>query len=135
EEREQLERDLLSMVSHELRTPLTSIKTCVGALESIESASAQSLAIATTQARLLRNIERSTDRLITLVNELLDMARLRAGRVSLNMQQLNMGEVLTEMASQVRPLLDARQQSLKLDLPAPGAPRWETLTVTADRRR
>jgi GAF domain/His Kinase A (phospho-acceptor) domain len=36
EERERLERDLLSMVSHELRTPLTSIKTCVSALNSID---------------------------------------------------------------------------------------------------
>ena len=36
EERERLERDLLSIVSHELRTPLTSIKTSVGALTSLE---------------------------------------------------------------------------------------------------
>src|SRR5207247_2536225 len=41
EEREQLERDLLSMVSHELRTPLTSIKTCVSALNSIERPAAR----------------------------------------------------------------------------------------------
>src|SRR5204863_4331928 len=53
EERERLERDLLSIVSHELRTPLTSIKTCVGALASIEDETGQE----TTEARLLRNIE------------------------------------------------------------------------------
>ena len=128
EEREQLERDLLSIVSHELRTPLTSIKTCVGALASVEGES-------TTEAKLLHNIGRSTDRLIILVNELLDMARLRAGRVSLNLQQLHMGDVLAEMAVQVKPLLDARHQTLTLDLPSPGAPRWEALTVLADRRR
>jgi signal transduction histidine kinase len=136
EEREQLERDLLSMVSHELRTPLTSIKTCVGALESIESASPRgSAAAASTETRLLRNIERSTDRLINLVNELLDMARLRAGRVSLNRQYLNMGDVVQEMAVQVKPLLDAHGQSLTLDLPATGSQRWQMLDTLADRRR
>ncbi len=134
EEREQMERDLLSIVSHELRTPLTSIKTCVGALESIEQPLSGPQAEAT-QTKLLHNIERSTDRLITLVNELLDMARLRAGRVSLSLQQLNMGDVVQDIAAQVRPLLDARQQVLELDLPAVDSPRWCNLVVTADRRR
>ncbi len=135
EEREQLERDLLSMVSHELRTPLTSIKTCVGALESIESVAQTANNHGSTETKLLHNIGRSTDRLIVLVNELLDMARLRAGRVSLSLQQLNMGEVLLEIAAQVKPLLDARGQTLALDLPVTGSPRWDTLAVMADRRR
>lgn len=135
EERERLERDLLSMVSHELRTPLTSIKTSVGALESIEGAGGHQAGKESTESRLLHNIERSTDRLITLVNELLDMARLRAGRVSLNLQQLNMGDVILEMAAHVRPLMEARGQSLALDLPVAGSPRWEMLKVLADRRR
>src|SRR5205085_6855855 len=137
---ERLERDLLSMVSHELRTPLTSIKTCVSALNGIEErgegSPEQAVAEpAATEARLLQNRGRSTDRLIVLVNEILDMARLRAGRVSLNLQQLNMGEVVEEMAGQVRPLLDARGQSLEIDLPERGAARWEMLNVLADRRR
>jgi signal transduction histidine kinase len=63
------------------------------------------------------------------------MARLRAGRVSLNLQQLNMGEVAQEMAAQVKPLLDARGQTLSLDLPEARASRWEMLNVLADRRR
>jgi len=46
-----------------------------------------------------------------------------------------MGEVLTEIVPQVKPLLDARGQSLTLDLPIVGSPRWNMLTVMADRRR
>jgi K+-sensing histidine kinase KdpD len=135
EEAEKLERDLLSMVSHELRTPLTSIKTCVGALTSMEAPSPDSNEPDSMESKLIHNIGRSTDRLIVLVNELLDMARLRAGRVSLNRQRLNMGEVAHEMALQVKPLLDARDQSLVLDLPAPKSARWHMLDVMADRRR
>lgn len=132
EERERLERDLLSMVSHELRTPLTAIKTCVDALSAVEQQAGER---APTEKRLLDNIDRSTERLINLVNELLDMARLRAGRVSLNLQQLNLGEVIQESAAQVKPLLDARNQTLLLDLPACKSPRWNKLTALADRRR
>ncbi|MEO8286420.1 MAG: ATP-binding protein [Chloroflexota bacterium] len=132
EERERLERDLLSMVSHELRTPLTSIKTCVGALSNAGHKAESDDAV---ESKLLSNIGRSTDRLITLVNELLDMARLRAGRVSLSLQTLNLGDVVLDTATQVRPLLEARQQELEIDLPVAGSPRWHKLNALADRRR
>ena len=134
EHRERLERDLLSMVSHELRTPLTSIKTCVSALSSMEHPVGDPTREAM-EGKLLNNIGRSTDRLITLVNELIDMGRLRAGRVSLNLQQVHMGDMVLEMAGQVKPLLDARRQTLSIDLPIPGSSRWRKLTVEADRRR
>ncbi|HET6262696.1 MAG TPA: HAMP domain-containing sensor histidine kinase, partial [Chloroflexia bacterium] len=133
EERERLERDLLSMVSHELRTPLTAIKTSVGALTEADAGPASQEGM--TRTRLLHNIERSTDRLTNLVAELLDSARLRAGRVSLKLQQLNLGEVIVDLAPQVRPLLDARGQRLTLDLPMPGSGRWAKLIVSGDRRR
>ncbi len=132
EERERLGRDLLSTVSHELRTPLTSIKTSVGALA---ASGQQEASRSPLESRLLSNVERSTDKLINMVNELLDMSRLRAGRVTLNPQVLNMGELLLDAASQVLPLLDARRQTLIFDLPAPGSPRWHKLNALADRRR
>jgi len=132
EERERLERDLLSTVSHELRTPLTSIKTCVGALTETEHGVTGRSPI---ESRMLSNIGRSTDRLIGLVNELLDMSRLRAGRVTLNLQVLNIGDVVLDAAAQIRPLMDAASQTLVLDLPAEGSERWHKLITLADRRR
>lgn len=128
-EREQLERDLLSMVSHELRTPLTAIKTSVGALSRPDEPQASA------EARLLSNIGRSTDRLINLVNELLDMARLRAGRVTLNIQELNLGDVLLDAVSSLKPLFEDRKQVVQLDLPARDSARWGALAVQGDRRR
>lgn len=135
EEREQLERDLLSMVSHELRTPLTSIKTCVGALSDMSPQPGREEEQSSTQAKLVHNIGRSTDRLISLVNELLDMARLRAGRVSLQMQQVHLGGVVADVAGQIAPLVEDRNQTLQLDLPLEGSARWHMLAVNADRRR
>ncbi len=139
EERERLERDLLSMVSHELRTPLTAIKTALSALTGLEEKENKPGTPAgrkeQMQSRLLRNMERNTDRLIFLVEELLDMARLRAGRVVLQQQVLNMGELVHDIAGQFRPLLEMRSQTLTLDLPAPDSPRWTRLAVLGDRRR
>jgi signal transduction histidine kinase len=134
EERERVERDLLSVVSHELRTPLTSIKTSVGALASLEH-SGVSEGQASAEKRLLLNVERSTDKLILMVNELLDMARLRAGRVSLNLQVVNLGELVNEAAAHMKPLLDTRQQTLVVDLPPQDSKRWGELAAIADRRR
>lgn len=135
QELERLERDLLSMVSHELRTPLTAIKTSIGALASTRSGRDIGETGTNTEQRLLNNIGRSTDRLINLVNELLDMARLRAGRMTLNKQVLNMGEVLLDAVATLRPLFDARSQTLEFDLPSTGSPRWSKLAAVADRRR
>lgn len=133
---ERLERDLLSVVSHELRTPLTSIKTSVGALKGAATTPDNAGAgRKEAEIRLLNNIGRSTDRLINLVNELLDMARLRAGRVTLNLQELNAGEVLLEAVAGLRPLFEERGQKLQIDLPLTGSPRWYDLAIYADRRR
>jgi signal transduction histidine kinase len=135
EQRERLERDLLSMVSHELRTPLTAIKTSVGALTEEDPASRRSPMRDPFEERLLHNIGRSTERLINLVNELLDMAQLRSGRVTLNLQRIHVEDILLDTAAQVRPLLDARGQRLSLDLPPLDSPRRERLVAHADRRR
>jgi signal transduction histidine kinase len=125
-ERERLERDLLSIVSHDLRTPLTAIKMCVGALSKGSDEA---------QDRLVRNIERNADRLTGLVDDLIDMARLRSGRVALDWQPLNLGEVIGELATQVWPMVESKNQSLRVDLPARGSVRWNSLSLTADRRR
>ncbi len=124
-----MERDLLNTVSHELRTPLTSIKTGVSGLL------AGSAARPPAEARLLQNIDRSTERLILLVNDVLDMARLRAGRVTLAREQLDLAEVIQDAVATVRPLAEAKNQTLVADLPARAAQCACGLQAPADRRR
>ncbi|MDQ2809896.1 MAG: GAF domain-containing sensor histidine kinase [Chloroflexota bacterium] len=121
--REQGERDLLNTVSHDLRTPLTAIKTGVSGLLAGDAPRPPA------ELRLLQNIDRSTERLILLVNDLLDMARLRAGRVTLAEEQLDLAEVIHEAVTTLRPLVEARGQTLTLALPA------GVLSVAGDRRR
>lgn len=126
-ERERLERDLLSIVSHELRTPLTAIKMSVSALGRNNRDDGEE--------RLVRNIERNADRLAALVDDLLDMARLRSGRVKLDLRSVNLGELIGDLAAQVWPMLESKDQALQVDLPALGSVRWHSLAVRADKRR
>jgi len=135
EESERIERDLLTVVSHELRTPLTALKTGVEALKGIATNQPYEDDMQHIEKRLLLNVERSTDRLVSLTDELLDMARLRAGRVTLSMQPVNLAHLISDIVPQVQPLLDEREQTLDLDLPAHNTHRWDQLWVLGNRRR
>mgnify|MGYP001066861041 FL=1 len=118
QERETIERlrsDLLSTVSHELRTPLTLIRTSIGLL--LDSDPDEEMRL-----RLLRNIRQSSERMHTLVTDLLDLVRLKHDRADLQMRWLDAGALVVSVGSLIRPLIDERQQTLKLEIPEP-APR------------
>jgi signal transduction histidine kinase len=124
-ERQQVERlrtDLLSTISHELRTPLTLIRTSIGLLLDSDPDEAMRL-------RLLRNIQQSSERMHALVNDLLDLARLRGDRFSLQTRTVDTGALVAGAVSLMRPLLDAKEQDVALAIPTP-AP-----TIVGDYRR
>jgi PAS domain S-box-containing protein len=119
---EKARNDLLSTVSHELRTPLTLIRTCVGLL-------LDSHPDPTMQDRLLRNIKQSSDRMHVLVSDTLDLVRLRAGRIELQLRYVDTADLVDGAAALMKPLVDERQQRLEIQLPSP-AP-----VVMGDHRR
>ncbi len=82
-ELDRLKSEFVATVSHELRTPMTSIK---GYVEILLMGAAGSLNEA--QTRFLQVVRSNTDRLATLVNDLLDISRIEAGRVVLSWQPL-----------------------------------------------
>lgn len=114
----------VSTVSHELRTPLASIKASVGVLlASMPDETPEPI------MRLLRNIDRSTIRLESMVIDLLDLARLQSGRVRLSLRQVDLGEVAAEAISTIRPLCDSKLQTIALVAPK------RSLLVQGDRQR
>ncbi len=108
-ERARLERaksDFVATASHELRSPLTSIKGFVELLErSPDSMSAR-------QLEFLDIIKRSTERLVELVNDLLDVARLEADHVEINARPIDIGEAVHELAELMGPRIAAKHQTL-----------------------
>lgn len=123
QELEQMKSDFLSTVSHELRTPLTSIKASTLLMLS------QPAVADDTTARLLRNVDRNTERLSALVTDLLDMAKLQNGRVKLTQAPTNLADLASDALATIRPLTDSKGQGLELKLAAGLPLAW------ADRRR
>ncbi|MGI8735892.1 MAG: sensor histidine kinase, partial [Candidatus Eremiobacter antarcticus] len=103
-ELESLRRDFVSNVSHELRTPLTSIKLMVETLAAGVEPPARD--------EFLQSIGRETDRMIALVRDLLDLARLESGKAVLQKSAVDIGELCREAAATSR----NRAQAMSIDL-------------------
>ena len=112
-ERARLERvksDFVATTSHELRSPLTSIKGFVELLAGSES-------LGERERDFVQVILRSTDRLVELVDDLLDVARLESGQMEVHPRLFDLGGVVREVARLMEPQLAERRQRLELDLP------------------
>jgi two-component system phosphate regulon sensor histidine kinase PhoR len=123
-ELERLRTDLLATVGHELRTPLTAIRTSAGLLldPALEPTDDQ-------RQQLLGTIGRSADRMQRLLTELLDLARLRAGRDELDIARFDARNLVRDVARAVEPMAAARDQRIVTDLPD------GPVGVDGDRRR
>jgi signal transduction histidine kinase/DNA-binding NarL/FixJ family response regulator len=108
-ERARLERaksEFVATASHELRSPLTSIKGFVELLaRSPENMSER-------QREFVEIILRSTDRLVDLVNDLLDVARIEADHVEIHRRPIDVGEAVREVAELMGPRIAERDQQL-----------------------
>jgi len=118
---ELVRREFVSNVSHELRTPLTSIRALVETLE------AGALDEPDLAQDFLSRIIGEVDRLNALVEDLLDFARLEAGRVPLNLQPVDIGEAIRIGADRLRPQIERARLDLHIDI-APDLPEIEVDT-------
>ena len=108
---ERMKREFVSMVSHELRTPLTSLRGSLGLL-----ALGTAGGLSKEAARLLDIAERNTVRLVTLVNDILDLERLSSGRAELRKRPGPLGPILALAVEAVGSL--AQEEGVQLVLPA-----------------
>ncbi len=123
-EAERIKEDFLSTVSHELRTPLTSIVAALGLLES------NRLRPAPERARELSAIAyRNSNRLLKLIDDLLDLQKLKAGRMGFHLEPLEVHSVLQSAIGEIRSFAESRTVRLELSEQLSGA------TVLADRDR
>jgi signal transduction histidine kinase len=91
-----LRDDFLSIASHELRTPLAAIK---GTAQSAMRAHARGLLDDDRLGRSLTTIARATDHVTRLASDLMDVARLRAGRMPLKQEPVDLGVLLKSLAA------------------------------------
>ncbi|MCJ7506839.1 PAS domain S-box protein, partial [Candidatus Bathyarchaeota archaeon] len=111
-ELEMMRDQFISAVTHELRTPLVSIKGYVDlVLDGSQS-------IPEEVESNLQVVKRNTDRLLSLVNDLLDLSRMQSGRLQLNLQSMDLRQIIDDCAAEIQPFVNAKKQSLSLEVPA-----------------
>ena len=120
----QAKSEFVSIVSHELRTPMTSIKGYTdlmlkGAVGPLNEQ----------QSRFLSTVKSNIDRMADLVQDLLDISRLEAGRVRLNLEALDMKQIVYEVSDTVAEAVRKQELTLEIDID-PALP-----AVHADKNR
>ncbi len=110
---DRLKSEFLASVSHELRTPLTSIRSFAEILGRYDDQDPDE------RRRYVAIITAETDRLTHLINDLLDLTKIEAGRADWSMRLLELGPVLAASIELVRP--QAKERGIDLEL-AGGAP-------------
>ncbi|MDW8298847.1 MAG: GAF domain-containing protein [Anaerolineae bacterium] len=123
-EANELKSQFLATVSHELRTPLNAI---MGYTEMIIKGVYGSLT--GKQHERLQRVYDNATHLLALINDVLDLAKIESGRLTLNTEPLDVQPVLQDAIAQIAPLAEAKHLSVYIDVPQ-GLPR-----VEADRVR
>jgi PAS domain S-box-containing protein len=122
EEANRAKSDFLSRMSHELRTPLNSI---LGFAQLFEMGD-----LSANQRKGVGHILKSGRHLLRLINEVLDIAKIESGKVTLSMELVKVKEVINEAIDLVRPLTNESQISIEYkEQPS------DNLFVKADKQR
>lgn len=119
---ERMKDEFVSVVSHELRTPLTSIRGSLGLL-----AGGALGALSPKAQRMVDIAVNNTDRLVRLINDILDIERMESGTVSLNVVEGQAAGMMTQALDIVKPL--AEKAKVKLE----GEPLDSPLRADPDR--
>lgn len=123
-EADRAKSEFVSTVSHELRTPMTAIK---GYTDLLHAGAAGSLNAE--QRRFLSTIKSNTDRLTSLINDLLDISRIETGRVRFELQAVQLGEVIADVVNALATQAESKSLNLTYEV-AGGLPE-----VMGDRDR
>jgi PAS domain S-box-containing protein len=123
-ESDRLKTEFIGAVSHELRTPMTSIKgftqlLAMGSLGPVND----------TQKEFLQIIQTNAERMISIINDLLDITKIETGSVELDLRPLHLAETLSNVVMELQPNIQAREHELTISIP-PGLP-----LVRADAKR
>jgi signal transduction histidine kinase len=115
--------EFISIASHQLRTPLTAIKGYISMM--LEKSYGKP---PTKMEKPLENIYASNERLIKLVNDLLNVSRIEAGRTEMNFEKVALDEIITSVIEELKGVADKKNIYLKFKKPQKPLPK-----ILADR--
>ncbi|MCX7991841.1 MAG: ATP-binding protein [Proteobacteria bacterium] len=120
---DRLKSQFLATMSHELRTPLNSI---IGYTQLILDGVDGS--ITEEQRQDLERIEKNGKHLLQLINDILDLSKIEAGKMELNIEKVSLRELIDNIIPMVRPLIAEKKISFNIKIE-------KNVTVLADRQR
>ncbi|GAB4389709.1 MAG: hypothetical protein Kow0025_16770 [Thermodesulfovibrionales bacterium] len=121
---DRMKSDFFSLMSHELRTPLTSLREGTNLL--LTGAGGQ---INEKQARILTIMSEESDRMIGLVNSILDLSKMEAGMMTFNFARADIGRLVKKVATELEPLSEAKKINLDVDV----SPELSEVEMDSDR--
>jgi signal transduction histidine kinase len=111
---DQVKTDFFSVINHEMRTPLTAI---VGYTELLLARGR----LPAGQEHMVQTIKNNSQRLLDLVNNILDISRLEEGKLVVVPEAMQLAPAVKHALAVVQPLADSKHISIGLDIP-PGLP-------------
>jgi PAS domain S-box-containing protein len=107
---ERLKDEFVSTVSHELRTPLTSIAASLGLLSG-----GAHIELPATAKRLITIAHSNSERLVRLINDILDIEKIESGNVSFDLERVEVGTLVAQTIEANRALAESCGVRLRLD--------------------
>jgi PAS domain S-box-containing protein len=108
-ELDRMKTEFVSQVSHELRTPLTAIKGFTDLMLDGDAGDVNE-----EQTEYLGIVKSNADRLVALINDLLDVSRIESGRIQLKLADIDVAAIVASVIATMRPLVEGKQQRLSL---------------------
>ena len=109
---QQAKDDLLALASHQLRTPATGVKQYIGMLK--EGLAGE---LTAKQLHLVTRAFESNDRQLSIINEMLFVARTDAGHLKIEKERINMSALIKDIVDELKPKILERSQRIRLQLP------------------
>ncbi len=123
---EQVRRDFVANVSHELRTPLAAIKSVIETLEGGATEDPK------TARDFLQRADGEVDRLVQMVEELLELSRIESGELSMTREPVDLGAAIQSAVERLRPQAEKAGVALSVEI-AVGIPRVSGDRVSLER--
>jgi len=121
EQATRVKSDFLKLVSHELRTPLTSLQIDLQRLSRSDEQPAK-------QRTLLERALRSSGRLMTLVESLLEYSRMQSDKITLQLEEIDLAALVFEVVEELRPQAEEKKLLMQIDV------HDDTLPIVSDKR-
>jgi PAS domain S-box-containing protein len=124
EKANRLKSEFLASMSHELRTPINAL---IGYASLMLDRIYGDLT--PRQEEGLNRIQGAAQHLLALINDILDLAKIEAGRMPLHLDDVTLGDIMTEISQQIEPMVKKKNLTLNIEMPS------RDLTLHTDRTK